>query len=41
LSGMIPYSITLTSFLIASFFFSLTIFIGLNIIGVFYNKGGS
>ena len=40
LSGMIPYSITITSFLIASFFFSLTTFIGLNIIGTIYNKGG-
>jgi F0F1-type ATP synthase membrane subunit a len=41
LSCMIPYSITITSFLISSFFFSLTIFIGLNIIGTFYNKGHS
>jgi ATP synthase subunit 6 len=40
LSGMLPYSITLTSFLIVSFFFSLTTFIGLNIIGTVYNKGG-
>jgi F0F1-type ATP synthase membrane subunit a len=41
LSGMIPYSITITSFLISSFCFSLTIFIGLNIIGTFYNKSQS
>ena len=40
LFGMIPFSATITSFLIISFFFSLTTFISLNIIGVIYNKGG-
>jgi F-type H+-transporting ATPase subunit a len=40
LLGMIPFSITITSFVIISFFFSLTMFIGLNIIGTFYNKSG-
>jgi F-type H+-transporting ATPase subunit a len=41
LLGMIPLSITTTSFLIVSFFFSWASFIGLNIVGLFYNKGGS
>jgi ATP synthase subunit 6 len=40
LLGMIPFSITTTSFIIISFFFSLTTFAGLNTIGMFYNKGG-
>jgi ATP synthase subunit 6 len=38
--GMIPFSITVTSFIIASFFFSLTIFTGLNILGGFYSRAG-
>jgi F0F1-type ATP synthase membrane subunit a len=41
LTGMVPYSITITSLLIVSFFFSVTIFIGLNILGTFFNKNSS
>jgi len=37
LSGMIPYSLTVTSYLIVSFFFSLATFIGLNLVGIIYN----
>jgi ATP synthase subunit 6 len=37
LVGMIPYALTVTSYLIVSFFFSLVTFLGLNWIGILYN----
>jgi ATP synthase subunit 6 len=40
LVGMIPYALTVTSYILVSFFFSLSTFIGLNIIGVIYNGAG-
>jgi ATP synthase subunit 6 len=36
--GMLPYSITVTSHLIVTLYFSLAFFIGSNIIGVCYHK---
>ena len=36
--GMVPYSLTITSHLIITFYFSLAFFIGNNIIGVRYLK---
>jgi len=36
--GMIPYSITITSHLILTLFFSLAFFIGNNLVGVCYHK---
>ncbi len=38
LVGMFPYSMTITSHLILTLFFSLAFFIGSNVIGVCYNK---
>ena len=38
LLGMFPYSMTITSHLILTLFFSLAFFIGSNVIGVCYNK---
>ena len=37
ISGMIPYSITITSHFSTTFFLALSFFIGLNIIGILYN----
>jgi F-type H+-transporting ATPase subunit a len=38
LIGMTPYSITITSHLIFTLFYSLSFFIGTNIIGILYHK---
>jgi F-type H+-transporting ATPase subunit a len=38
LLGMLPYSMTVTSHLILTLFFSLAFFIGSNVIGICYNK---
>lgn len=35
--GMIPYSLTVTSFLLITFFLSLTTFLGITILGCLYN----
>jgi F-type H+-transporting ATPase subunit a len=37
LVGMVPFALTVTSYISVSFFFSLATFIGLNIIGCIYN----
>src|SRR4051794_3006334 len=36
--GMIPFSYTITSSLIITFFLSLSFFIGINLIGFYHNK---
>jgi ATP synthase subunit 6 len=40
ISGMIPFSIAITSFFIVSFYISLGAFVSLNIVGLSYNRGG-
>jgi F0F1-type ATP synthase membrane subunit a len=37
LVGMVPFALTVTSYISVSFFFSLATFIGLNLIGTIYN----
>lgn len=38
LLGMIPYSITVTSHFIFTFYYALSFFIGINLIGILYHK---
>ena len=38
LFGMLPYSITITSHFIFTLYYSLTFFIGINIIGILYQE---
>jgi F-type H+-transporting ATPase subunit a len=40
LVGMVPFSLTVTSYFLVSFYFALATFIALNIIGFVYNGSG-
>ena len=38
--GMVPFSLTVTSYLIVAFFYSMSTFIALNIMGIIHNRAG-